>query len=75
MVKPDLHISTLSYLEDGLSHFIKLLDNNSKENRYMIELNIAIIILDNNLQLNLLDLNNLKAKQIRKKEEKAQRRQ
>ena len=41
----------------------------------MIELNIAIIILDNNLQLNLLDLNNLKAKQIRKKEEKAQRRQ
>lgn len=48
LVKPDLHISILSYLKKTLFYFIKLLNCDIKENRQIIELDITNAIPDNN---------------------------
>lgn len=73
LIKLDLYISTLGYLEEEPPCFIELPDGNTKENRQMIMLNTAAAIPDNNQQLNPLDLNNLEVEQIKKMKEKAQR--
>lgn len=49
LVKLGLYVNSLSYLKDKLSHFINLPDYVTKEsNSYLIRLNIAITMVDNN---------------------------
>lgn len=70
LVKLDLHISTLGYLEKGSPCFVGLLNGGIEKNRQKIELDTAAAIPNNNQQLNLLDLNDLKAKWAKKEKEK-----
>lgn len=70
LVKLDLYISILIYLKDKSLYFIELLNSNKKKNKYIIRLNTTIAILNNNQQLNLSDLNDLKAQQTKKKKKK-----
>lgn len=48
LVKLDLYISTLGYLEEGFLYDVELLDGGTKENKQMIRLNTAVAIPDNN---------------------------
>lgn len=73
LVKLDLHISILGHLEEGPLCLIKLPKGNTKENKQVIGLDTPAAILDNNQQLNLLNLNDLKAEWAKKKEKKAQK--
>lgn len=64
-----MHVTIFGYLENVLSCFIKLSNNDTKD-RQLTGLNTTIFILNNNQKP---DLTNLKAKQNKKKEKKAKK--
>lgn len=73
LIKLNLLVSILDYLKDGPPCFVGFPDGNTKVNRKMIGLNTAVAISDNHQQLNPPNINNLKAKRVKKKKEKAQK--
>lgn len=69
-----MHVTNLYYLEDGAPCFKKFPDNDTKKsNRILVRLDIAIVILETDDQ-DLLDQIDLEAKQVNKKNKKAERR-
>lgn len=73
LVNLNLYVNTLGYLERKSPCFVELPNGGTEENGQIIGLNTTAIIPKNNQQLNPTDLNDLKVKQAKKKEEKAQK--
>lgn len=73
LVKHDLHIRILGYLKKVFFYFIELSNSSTKENKQIIRLDTSVTIANNNQQLNLPDLNDVKAKRVKTKKKKAQR--
>lgn len=71
LIKINLHITTLSYLEKQSFYLIELSNSGTtKLNGCIIGLNTPITIPDNDQQLNLPESNYLKVEQIKKKKKR-----
>lgn len=64
-----IHITNLACLKNGSSCFTKFLDCNTKESNKIKKLNKTTAISNNNNK-HLLDLSNLKIKQVKKRKKK-----